>query len=191
MAGGTNDTHSQGSPFRVGQLVVIGDPDPGHPRRAPQFECSLCHKVIGRKADVYLLADRRAACQRCVFRHDLDYTHHGTHAAQALRLGIWPELRRMSFGQWLTRFADEQSAIGSLARDMLADDGWPRRARSLGPYVAHLENVTATHGSIATLSAAWARYETERLATPPLVDQARRGQPPKTWLTPTVTHTGR
>lgn len=76
------------TPPGSGNWVVAGEPDPRHPREAPQFECSFCGKVIAKAKDVYLLADRRVACWSCVAKHDLDADHFGSRAYVATVLGI-------------------------------------------------------------------------------------------------------
>jgi len=67
-----------------------------------------------------------------------------------------------SFRQWLLRFRREESAIGDLARDALADTDWPRDSGSLSKYARHLEDVGACDRAADTLREAWARYERER-----------------------------
>ena len=79
------------TPPGSGNWAVSGEPDPRHPREAPQFECSVCGKVIAKAKDVYLLSDRRVACWPCMAKHDLDTDRFGTRAWVATRLGIrWP-----------------------------------------------------------------------------------------------------
>jgi uncharacterized protein YozE (UPF0346 family) len=68
----------------------------------------------------------------------------------------------VSFRAWLRQFRREESAIGDLARDALADQEWPRGPGSLNKYLGHLEDVGACDAAIDTLHEAWARYERER-----------------------------
>lgn len=63
------------------------------------------------------------------------------------------------FRTWLRQFRDDESAIGDLARDVLDDPDWPRGRGSLTRYVEHLEEAGAVDDAIATLRAAWERYE--------------------------------
>jgi hypothetical protein len=73
---------------------------------------------------------------------------------------------RESFRRWLKQFTGEQSAIGDLARDVLADPSWPWGPGSLARYETHLDEAGASAAAVDTLRKAWKRYEDE---------QARRG----------------
>lgn len=65
---------------------------PRSPREAPQFTCSICNRLIGRRRTVGLLTDGRVACLSCIDRGDLydQMDCMGTRAAVAHKLGIWP-----------------------------------------------------------------------------------------------------
>jgi hypothetical protein len=96
-----------------GRWVIAGEPDPGHPRQAPRFECSVCGKPTLKGYNgigpAILLENHRVVCHRCCTReaharffpvcpddwHDLvDHAEHwGTNAAIAAILGIWPPCR--------------------------------------------------------------------------------------------------
>ena len=72
---------------------AVNEPTKPHsPREAPQFDCSLCGRTIGRKRTVGLLKGRCVACLGCIDRGDLydDVACMGTRAAIASELGIWP-----------------------------------------------------------------------------------------------------
>ena len=72
---------------------AVNEPvEPHSPREAPQFDCSLCGRTIGRKRAVGLLKDRRVVCVGCVDRGNLydDVTCIGSRAAIASELEIWP-----------------------------------------------------------------------------------------------------
>lgn len=66
-----------------------------------------------------------------------------------------------SFRAWLRQFRHQESAIGDLARDVLADQDWPRGPGSLARYESHLVSLDAIDGALDTLRAAWARFEQE------------------------------
>jgi hypothetical protein len=53
------------TPPGSGGWVVTGDPDPKHPRQAPQFACSACGRGIGKTAPLYLLRGGHVVCGRC------------------------------------------------------------------------------------------------------------------------------
>jgi len=67
-----------------------------------------------------------------------------------------------SFRAWLRQFRRDGTAIGDLARDVLADPDWPRGPGSLARHEAHLEDAGACDGAVSALREAWARYEQER-----------------------------
>lgn len=77
------------TPPGSGTWVITGEPNPRHPREAPQFQCSFCRKVIAKNKDVYLLANRQVACWPCMTLHDLDTDYWGSRAVIAAKLGIW------------------------------------------------------------------------------------------------------
>lgn len=158
-------------PRGSGRWRAVNEPGRPHPREAPQFECSLCGRVIGKKRSVVLLKDRRVACPGCLNRRALhgDMECMGTRAGIASHLGIWPgtpAAAKVSFRQWLKQFTADESATGDLARDVHADRSWPRGPGSLARYAAYLEDADACDGALEALRAAWARYEQERTAAP-------------------------
>jgi hypothetical protein len=69
-----------------------------------------------------------------------------------------------SFRQWLRQFHGEESAIGDLARDALADPQWSRGPGSLTRYVRHLEDSGAMGSAIDTLHQAWTRCQQDQRA---------------------------
>jgi hypothetical protein len=77
------------TPSGSGNWVITGEPNPRHPREAPQFECSFCRQVIAKNKDMYLLDNRQVACWPCMTLHDLDTDYWGSRAVIATKLGIW------------------------------------------------------------------------------------------------------
>jgi hypothetical protein len=71
-------------------------------------------------------------------------------------------MSRPGFRTWLRRFRHDETAIGDLARDTLADPDWPRGPGSLARYEGRLEDAGACDGAVRALREAWARYEQER-----------------------------
>lgn len=71
----------------------------------------------------------------------------------------------LSFRTWLRQFRRDETALGDLARDVLADPDWPRGPGSLARYEAHLEDAGACNAAVSALREAWARYEQERRGT--------------------------
>lgn len=66
-----------------------------------------------------------------------------------------------SFREWLRTRRGEQSPIGDLANDILADRSWPRGPGSLRRYERHLESRGAIPEAIDALREAWRIYEDE------------------------------
>ena len=66
------------------------------------------------------------------------------------------------FRAWLLQFRRDESALGDLARDVLADPDWPRGPGSLARFEAHLEDAGACDEAAGALREAWARYERAR-----------------------------
>jgi YozE SAM-like fold len=155
-------------PRGSGRWTCVNEPDRPHAREAPQFECSLCERVIGKKRSVVLLKDQRVVCIGCVNRRGLAANGiidcFGTRAGIAIRLGIWPgkpDAAKVSFRQWLKQFTASRDAIGDLARDVYADRRWPRGPGSLARYETYLLDAGVSPEVIATLQAAWG-FERER-----------------------------
>lgn len=155
-------------PRGSGHWRAVNEPGQPKPREAPQFECSLCSRVIAKKRSVFLLRTGRVTCLGCADRHDLyGGGHIATRAAAAARLGIWPgrpPAAKVSFRQWIKRFTADQCALGELARDVHADRRWPRGPGSLARYEAYLASAGADPAVTAALRRAWARYERDRRA---------------------------
>lgn len=63
-----------------------------------------------------------------------------------------------SFRAWLRRHRRAETAIGDLARDALADPGWPRGPGSLDRYRDYLIGCGACCGALAAFEAAWQLY---------------------------------
>jgi hypothetical protein len=170
-------------PRGSGRWTCVNEPGKPHPREAPQFECSLCQRVIGKSRPVILREDcgNRVLCARCdlapgthaklypdcpVRWHDTG-DHHavfGTRAGVAMRLGIWPgkpDAAKVSFRQWLQQFTGDQTTIGDLARDVHADRKWPRGPGSLTKYETYLLEAKASAAAVGALRKAWERFEQE------------------------------
>lgn len=70
----------------------------------------------------------------------------------------------MDFTRWLAGHADDESAIGDLARDVARDSEWPADA-DLDAYREHLQSAAGLYeGSPAmvTLAEAWEAYTNGR-----------------------------
>jgi uncharacterized protein YozE (UPF0346 family) len=170
-------------PRGSGRWTCVNEPGRPHPREAPQFECSLCGRVIGKSRSLVLREDcgNKILCLRCDMSpgahaklypacperwHDTG-DHHaafGTRAGIAVHLGIWPgkpDASKVTFRQWLKQFTGEQTAIGDLARDIYKDRRWPRGPGSSSKYLSYLEDMEACDAAIGTLREAWERYERE------------------------------
>lgn len=169
-------------PRGSGRWRAVNEPGTQHPHSAPQLECSLCDRVIGKAAAHFLIDGSHVLCGRCsratdaharlfpdcperwhdIFDHPISQ---GTRAGIAAALGIWPATppaAKVSFRQWLKRFTGDSSALGDLARDVYADQAWPRGPGSLARYEGYLDRLGADPAAGGTLRTAWARYERER-----------------------------
>lgn len=67
--------------------------------------------------------------------------------------------RRPPFRSWLRRHRDDPGPVGDIARDVLADPGWPRGRGSLARYERHLESCHAVPEAVDALREAWALYQ--------------------------------
>ena len=63
----------------------------------------------------------------------------------------------MNFIEWLKQFAEQQNAIGDLARDALRDTE-PPAVNRWKAWRLHLEDRNACDAAIDTFERAWARY---------------------------------
>lgn len=70
-----------------------------------------------------------------------------------------------SFTAWLKTQAEQDNAIGDLARDVSADPDWPSRKGRRGQ-LDYLEERGAIQAAIDTLERAWTQYEAYRAAHP-------------------------
>jgi hypothetical protein len=77
-------------------------------------------------------------------------------------VGDTDQQRPLSFRQWLRQHRNEQSPVGDLARDAIADDTWPRGPGSLQRYETHLKSRHACEDALNALRDAWGRYETRQ-----------------------------
>ncbi len=66
---------------------------------------------------------------------------------------------RTTFSRWLLRQADQDTAIGDLARDAKQDADWPRRAEALGTYVQHLRGSGACEAAMQALERSWKAWQ--------------------------------
>ncbi|MET7704456.1 YozE family protein [Streptomyces sp. NPDC005485] len=66
-----------------------------------------------------------------------------------------------SFTAWLKTHANQQNAIGDLARDVSADPNWPSR-KGLPGQRDYLEERGAVDKAVAALERAWSQYEAYR-----------------------------
>lgn len=68
---------------------------------------------------------------------------------------------RTSFRAWLRHHRKAHTVIGDLARDALADRGWPRGPGSHDRYLNYLIDCGACQGALAAFEAAWQLYREE------------------------------
>lgn len=68
---------------------------------------------------------------------------------------------RLSFRSWLKQHRKADTALGDLARDVLADPSWPRGRGSLDTYRDHMR----AHGAIEVLERAWEQYNAQDQAS--------------------------
>lgn len=66
---------------------------------------------------------------------------------------------KSGFSKWLKGRRHEDTAIGDLARDMLRDADWPKRAKTYSTYRKHLEDTGACDNALKTLARAWELFE--------------------------------
>ncbi len=137
-------------------------------RAAPAFDCAACGRRIGKTAGHNLLDDGRVLCSRClgtrrlhrdlypgcpVAWHDLFDHARGvaaTRAGVAAALGLWPDRTAPTFGQWLAGRADDDNAIGDLARDVASDvaSGCAAEPSTPEDCRTHVEDVHAAAGYV-------------------------------------------
>lgn len=65
---------------------------------------------------------------------------------------------RSSFRTWLKQYRKDDTALGDLARDVLADPSWPRGRADLDTYRDHLSAHGAIPRAIEVLELAWEQY---------------------------------
>ncbi|MFD7999699.1 YozE family protein [Streptomyces mirabilis] len=68
-----------------------------------------------------------------------------------------------SFTAWLKTHADQDNAMGDLARDVSRDPEWPSRKGLPGQHT-YLEERGAISAAIETLERAWTQYEQYKAA---------------------------
>jgi hypothetical protein len=162
-----------------GRWTTVAEPNRPHPREAPQFECSMCSRVVGKKRTLVLLTDGRVICPGCLSRNGSKIYGRGlidcfsTRAALGIRLGIWPgkpDAAKSTFRQWLKQFTADDGQIGEFARDVHRDRGWPTGSGSLVKFENYLQERyedmppfrEAHDRQLSALRNAWAKYERER-----------------------------
>jgi len=71
----------------------------------------------------------------------------------------------MTFVEWLARQTWRRDAVGDLARDTRADDGWPPSGKvSRAKLRGYLESHDAIPAALSALDAAWGEWDQERRA---------------------------
>ena len=67
-----------------------------------------------------------------------------------------------SFTNWLRDRKQEDTRIGDLARDMLQDTSWPKKATTKKAFRQHLEEMGACDAALETFEEAWTRYQQQK-----------------------------
>jgi predicted GIY-YIG superfamily endonuclease len=67
--------------------------------------------------------------------------------------------RMTGFTKWLSKYYDEDTPIGDLARDALDDPRWPRQAKNPSYFLSFLFNVQACDAAKMVFREAWLLYK--------------------------------
>lgn len=70
--------------------------------------------------------------------------------------------KNISFTNWLRDRKQEDTRIGDLARDMLQDTSWPKKATTKNAFRQHMEEMGACDAALETLDKAWTCYQQQK-----------------------------
>jgi uncharacterized protein YozE (UPF0346 family) len=64
----------------------------------------------------------------------------------------------MTFWQWINRQKRRDDAVGDIARDIIGDPEWPRRAWKLTTLMEYLASAAASPNAVRAFAQAWGEW---------------------------------
>lgn len=78
----------------------------------------------------------------------------------------WDHVRPSGFTNWLFKRKTENTVIGGLANDAIADKNWPRKAKYFIEFWEYMNNISAQEYVIKSLCVAWEHYSGQKAPVP-------------------------
>ncbi len=141
----------------------------------PQKRFNNSHTSYGLKHQVEKWADKYVSNGAFIFaaislKYPIKVIEDGPNAIFGIKLLTpeekWKHVRPSGFSKWLFKRKNDNTVIGDLAIDAIADKSWPRKGEHFIEFWEYLNSLSVHEGVINSLCVAWEHYSGQKAPAP-------------------------